>query len=125
MGGGRIIPRGHGVVDACLQVSQPTQRADDPPTALLDHVCDVAVGRHLDLEKARLATLVGAIEIDTLKEDQVIVHIEIEWTPQALDTRDRSRLDLLPLNTTFDRLVDVILHHGGADARMDFCGQVL
>jgi hypothetical protein len=47
----RIIPRGHGVVDARLQISQPTQHADNPPADL------------------RLATLVGEIELDTIKED--------------------------------------------------------
>jgi hypothetical protein len=33
----RIIPPYHGIIDARLQVSQVAQRADDLPTALLDH----------------------------------------------------------------------------------------
>jgi hypothetical protein len=47
----RILPRGHGVVDAHLQVSQPAQRADNPPTDRLDHGCDVGVGRHSTVSK--------------------------------------------------------------------------
>jgi hypothetical protein len=61
-----IISRGHGGIDACLQVSQVAQCTDDPPTDLLDHGGDVSGGRWLDLDKSRLETLGSVIEIDVL-----------------------------------------------------------
>ena len=39
---------------------------------------NVGIAGRLALDKARLEALVGAIEIDTLKEDHMIMHIEIE-----------------------------------------------
>jgi hypothetical protein len=66
-----IIACTHGVVDARLQVSQPPQRADDPPTDLLEDRGNVRIAGRLDLDKARLAALVGPIKIDPLKEDKM------------------------------------------------------
>jgi hypothetical protein len=63
-------------------------RADDPMADLLDHVCDVGVGRWLDCEKAWLAPLVGAIQIDPFQEDNMIMHIHIEGAAKALDKCD-------------------------------------
>ena len=120
-----IIPGGHGGLDARLQIAQPAERADDPPTDLLDHGGDVGVGRGLAREKAGCATFVGAIEIDPLQEEQWKLQIEIEGTAKALDKGDRSRVDVRPLMTLCDRLVDVILPDGGANDRMDLGGEVL
>src|SRR5205823_4741317 len=85
---GRVITQG---VIACgrsrgrarLQVSQPTQHADDPPAALLDHVScsagadggDVRVGRWLTLHKTWLEVLVTAIEIYPLKKNAMIMEV--------------------------------------------------
>jgi len=66
-----IIPGGSSCIDFRLQVSQPTQRTDDPPTDLLEDRGNVRIAGRLALDKARLAALVGAIEIDPLKEAKV------------------------------------------------------
>ncbi len=65
----RIIPRGHGGVDARLQVSEVAQRADDPPADRLDYRGNIGITGRLALEKARREALVGPIKIDPLKED--------------------------------------------------------
>ena len=49
------------------------------------------------LRKRGLRPCPGAVEIDSLKENNVIVHIEIESTATALDKRHRPGLDLRPL----------------------------
>jgi hypothetical protein len=120
----RIIPGGHGSLDAGLEIPQPTQRTDDPATDLLEHGSNVGVGRRLTCEKAWGAPLVGTIEVDALQEKQVIVHIEIEGTAKALDTRDRSCMHLAPRDPARDGLVDVIVRDGPADNGMDCGGQV-
>ena len=71
--------------------------ADDAPADLLDHGGDVGIRGRLAREKARRAALVGAIEIDPLKEDHMKMEIQIDGTAESLDKGDRSRLDLLPL----------------------------
>ncbi len=53
------------------------------------------------------------------------MEIQIDGATKALDKRHRPRLDLLPLDAAFDRLVDVILRDRGADNRMDLCRQIL
>src|SRR5262245_14157161 len=120
-----IIPRGYGIIDAGLQVSQMAQRANDAPTDLLDHSGDGGVGRWLTREKAWLQTLVSAIEKHSLQEEQVKVHVEIERTAKALDKGDRARVDGGPLMTLCDRLVDVILPDGGANDGVDLGSEVL
>src|SRR5215510_1971176 len=92
---------------------------------LLDHVCDVGVSRWLDREKAWLEPLVGAIQIDPFKEDNMIMHIQINSATKALDKCYRSRLDFGPLETSCDRLVHVILTDRGANDRMDRGGEAL
>jgi hypothetical protein len=72
---GRVVEQGiiacdHGGVDACLQVSQPTQHTDDPPTDLLEDRGNVRIAGRFALEKARRAALVGPIKIDPLQEDK-------------------------------------------------------
>src|SRR5882724_3525555 len=120
-----IIPGGYGCIDSRLQVSQPTQRADDPPTDLLEDLGNVRIaGRHA-LDKARLAALVGAIEVDALKEDNMKMEIQIEAAAESLEKRHRPWLDLLPLDATFDCLVHVVLCDRGPNNRMDLCRQVL
>jgi hypothetical protein len=42
----------------------------------LDHRGDVGIAGRLALEKARLAALVGAIQIDALEEDAMEMEIE-------------------------------------------------
>ena len=56
-------------------------------TDLLDHGCDVGVGRWLDREKAWPEPLVGAIQRDPLKEDTMIMHIHIDGAAESLDKR--------------------------------------
>ena len=73
-----IIPGGYGGIDSRLQVSQVAQLTDHPPADLLEDPGNVRIAGRLDLDETRLEALVGAIEIDTLKEDQMIVHIEIK-----------------------------------------------
>jgi hypothetical protein len=57
-----IIPGGHGVSAACLQVSQVAQRADDPAAQLLHDVCHISLAGWLDVDKPRLAARCSAIE---------------------------------------------------------------
>jgi hypothetical protein len=120
-----IIACGHGGVDARLQVSQPTQRADDPPTDLLEDCSNFRIAGRLALEEAWLAALVGPIKIDPLQEDKMKMDSQIDGPTKALDKRDGPRLDLLPFAPACDRLVHVILSNRGAEDSMDFRGQVL
>jgi len=120
-----IISRGHGGVDARFQVPELPQCADDAPADLLDYVCDVGVSRWLAREKTRRAPLVGAIEIDPLKEDNMKMKMQIDSAAKALNKCHRSRLDLVPWDTACDRLVHIILTDRGANDRMDRGGQVL
>src|SRR5262249_59673347 len=53
------------------------------------------------------------------------MEMEIEGTAEALEKGDRSRLDVGPLETASDRLVDVILTDGGANDGMDLGREVL
>ena len=53
------------------------------------------------------------------------MEVRIERAPKALDKRDRARVDCGPLETSFDRLVHIILANRGADDRMDFGREVL
>src|SRR5712691_4505829 len=121
----RVMPRGHGSIATRLQASQVAQLTDDAPTDLLDHGGDVGVGRGLDLDEARLEAGLGAIQIDSLKEDTMKMDIQIDGTAEALDKGRRSRLDLGPWDTTGDRLVHIILADRGTDDRMDLRGQLL
>src|SRR5713101_863014 len=82
-----IITCGHGGVDSRLQVSQPTQRADDPPTDLLEDLGNVRIAGRLDLDKARLEALVGPIKIDPFKEDNMIMDIQIDGASVSLYKR--------------------------------------
>src|SRR5436309_7382009 len=71
----RIIPGGHGGIQARLQISEPTQLTDDPVTDLLEDRGNVGITGRLALEKARRAALVGAIEIDPLEEDAMAMEV--------------------------------------------------
>ena len=51
------------------------ERADDPPTDLLDHVCHVGIAGRLARDKAGLEARFAAIEVNTLKEDDVKMEI--------------------------------------------------
>jgi hypothetical protein len=51
--------------------------------------------------------------------------IEIDGAAKTLDKGDRSRLDLGPRDTAYDRLAHVILADRGANNRMDYRRQVL
>ena len=52
-----------------------TERADDPPTDLLEDLGNVRIAGRLALDKARLEARLGAIELDALKEDNMIMDI--------------------------------------------------
>jgi hypothetical protein len=69
---GVVIACRHRGVETRLQVSQPTQRTDDPPAELLNHRGDVGITGRLALKKVRLEALVGAIEIHPLKEGSLL-----------------------------------------------------
>ena len=71
-----VIACGRRRVEARLQVSQPTQRADDAPTDFLDHSGDVGIAGRLACDKARLEALVGTIQIDPFKKDTMKMDIE-------------------------------------------------
>ena len=77
------------------------------------------------LRKRGLRPPATPIEIHPLKEDTMKMEMQIHGTAKALDKRYRPRLNLLPLDASFDRLVDVILHNRGADNRMNRRRQVL
>jgi hypothetical protein len=64
-----IRPGGHGVIAACLQVSQVAQLADDPSAQLVHDVCHISLAGWLDVDKPRLAARCSAIKIDACKED--------------------------------------------------------
>jgi hypothetical protein len=66
-----VIACGRRSVEARLQVSQPTQRADDPPADRRDDRGNIGIGGRIALDKPRFEPFVGAIEIDPLKEDKV------------------------------------------------------
>jgi hypothetical protein len=53
------MPRGHHVIRARLQGAHPPQCADDAPTDLPDHRCNVGIAGRLGVDKLRLEALVG------------------------------------------------------------------
>ena len=53
------------------------ERANDPPTDLLDHGGDGGVGRRLPLDKPGLEACLGAIEVDALKKDAMKMEIGV------------------------------------------------
>src|SRR5712692_8927796 len=120
-----IIACGHSGVDSRLQVPQVAPRADDPPTDLLEYRGNVRIAGRLDLDKARREALVGAIKVGSLKKNYMEMEVQIHGAAESLDKRHRPWLDLLPLDTSCDRLVHIILTDRGADNRMDLCRQVL
>jgi hypothetical protein len=91
----------------------------------LKHVCHIGIAGRLAREKAGLAPLVGAIEVDPLQEDAMEMKVQIEGTPKTLNKRDRPWLELVSWDTACDRLVHIILPDGRADDRMDLRGQLL
>src|SRR5439155_497190 len=99
-----VIAGRHHRVATRFEVPQMAERANDPPTDLLDHGGDGGVGRRLPLDKPGLEACLGAIEVDALKKDAMKMEIEIDGTAETLDKGDRSRLDIGPLETSCDRL---------------------
>ncbi len=69
-----IIACGHSGVDPRLQVPQVAQRADDPPTDLLEYRGNVRIVGRLDRDKARREALVSTIKVGSLKNN----HMEME-----------------------------------------------
>src|SRR4030095_6237747 len=121
----RIIACRHCGIDARFQVSQVAQFTDDAPTDVLDHGGDVRVGWGLALHKTWLEILVTAIQIDSFKEDAMEMEGEIDGTPETLDKRHRSRLNIGSLKASSDCLVHIILPNRGANDCMDHGGEVL
>jgi len=72
-----IIPRGHGSVATRFEVAQLAELTDDTMADFLKHVCHVGIAGQLALEKAGLAAVVGAIEIDPLEEDTMKMEIGV------------------------------------------------
>jgi hypothetical protein len=66
---------GHRCVEVRLQVSQPTQHANDPMTDLLDHRGDVGIGGRLGCDKTRPQSLGSAVHIDAFKEDNMEMEV--------------------------------------------------
>src|SRR5215468_9689284 len=73
---------------------------DAAPTDFLDHGRNIGISGRLDLDEAQREAGLGAIQIDSLKEDEVEMEIEIEGTAETLDKGHRSRLDVGPLDTS-------------------------
>jgi hypothetical protein len=71
------MPGGRGLFDSRLQVTQPTQRADNPPTDLLEDLGNVRIVGRLDLHKAWLAARPGAIEVDSRKKNHMEMEVQI------------------------------------------------
>src|SRR5262245_33456282 len=63
-----IIACCHSGVEACFQILELPQNANDTAADFLGHGGDVRVGRWLTLHKTCLEVLVGAIEIDPFEE---------------------------------------------------------
>jgi hypothetical protein len=84
----RIIPGGHGGLQARLQIPQPAERADHAATDLLEDRGDVTIGRRRAREQAWFAPFGSAIEGDTLHEDAMEMEVHIERTAKALDEGD-------------------------------------
>ncbi len=64
-----IMPRGHHVIRASVQIPNLPQRPDDAPTDLLDHGGDVGIAGRLACDKARPQSLGRAVHIDACKEN--------------------------------------------------------
>ena len=83
-----IIIGGHRRVEASLQVSQLAELAHDPMADRRDDRGDIGIGGRLGFDKTRLEALVGAIKVDALKKDTMIMPMQIESTPETLDKGD-------------------------------------
>jgi hypothetical protein len=77
------------------------------------------------VHKTWFEVLVPAIQIDPLKEDAMEIEVEIDGTPETLDERRQSRLNIGSLKASGDCLVHIILPDRGANDRMDHGGEVL
>jgi len=94
-------------------------------THLPEDLGHVRIAGRLALDKARLTALAGAIERNPLKEDNMIMDIEIDGSTASLDKRHRPWLDLLPLDATFDGLVHGVLGDRGTNNRTNLCREFL
>jgi hypothetical protein len=93
-------------------------------TNLLEDLGNIGITGWFGCDKAGLEAHVTPIEVDTLKEDDMKMKIQIETSAESLDKRDRSRLHLVPLNTAFDHLVDIKLRDRGTDRSMNLRHQI-
>jgi hypothetical protein len=73
-----IISSGHGGLHSRLSISQPTQLADHPTADFPDDVGHVGITGWLGFDKAGLEAGFGAIEVDTLKEDDMKMEMQID-----------------------------------------------
>ena len=72
----RLIARGHGDGEARFRGPALPQFAHDATAALPDHGGDVRGSRWRAREKTRRAPLVGTIQIDPLKKNQMIMYVQ-------------------------------------------------
>jgi len=61
-----------------------------PPANLLEYRGHGSITGRLALDKARLETRLGALEIDALKKDTIKMDMQIEGAIETLDQRHRS-----------------------------------
>ena len=113
-----IMLRGHHVICASFQVTQPLQCADDAPADLLDHGGNVGIGGRLGRDKPRLEALVRAIEGHPLQKDAREMEVDIERAPETLQKGDRPWLEAGSLQASGDSLVHIILRRGLGERRV-------
>jgi len=66
------------------------QRADDPPTDLLEYLGNVRIAAWLDPDKARRGALVGAIKVISLKKNLMEMEVQNSW--RRLTPKGRMRM---------------------------------
>ncbi len=120
----RIVARGHHVLGARLERAPRAQLADDPLADLLEDRGDLRIGGRLLGAKTWREPLGGAVLIDPLKEDQVVMQIQIDASTEALQERHRAGLHGGPRGALLHGVIDIILPDGAADNGMDCGGEL-
>ncbi len=60
------------------------ERADHPPTDVLDNVCHVGIAGRFALDKLGFQTLVRAIEKHALNDDHMVMYVELKCPAESL-----------------------------------------